>query len=119
MAAARAAIRVCAPGRLHLGFLDPSGSLGRRFGSLGLVIEGFETEVVISSASEDAVFADTPAARGEVDRVAACLERLRERTAAAIRSLCGCAAHCPRMPGSAPAPSSRWRWAAPSRSGTA
>ena len=80
MVAARAAIRVCAPGRLHLGFLDPSGSLGRRFGSLGLVIEGFETEVVISSASEDAVFADTPAARGEVDRVAACLQRLRERT---------------------------------------
>jgi beta-RFAP synthase len=80
MAAARAAIRVCAPGRLHLGFLDPSGSLGRRFGSVGLVIEGFETEVVISSASEDAVVADTPAARAELDRVAACLQRLRERT---------------------------------------
>ena len=80
MADARAAIRVCAPGRLHLGFLDPSGSLGRRFGSVGLVIEGFETEVVISSASEDAVFADTPAARAEVDRAAACLQRLRERT---------------------------------------
>jgi beta-RFAP synthase len=80
MADARAAIRVCAPGRLHLGFLDPSGSLGRRFGSVGLVIEGFESEVVISSASEDAVFADTPAARAEVDRAAACLQRLRERT---------------------------------------
>ena len=59
---APAAIRVCAPGRLHLGFLDPSGSLGRRFGSVGLMIDGFETEVVISSASEDAVSADTPAA---------------------------------------------------------
>jgi len=74
------AIRVCAPGRLHLGFLDPSGSLGRRFGSLGLVIEGFESEVVISSASEDSVLADTPAARFEVDRMAASLQRLRERT---------------------------------------
>ncbi len=74
------AIRVCAPGRLHLGFLDPSGSLGRRFGSVGLVIEGFETEVVICGASEDAVVADTPGARAEIDRAAACLQRLRERT---------------------------------------
>jgi beta-ribofuranosylaminobenzene 5'-phosphate synthase len=77
---APAAIRVCAPGRLHLGFLDPSGSLGRRFGSVGLMIDGFETEVVISSASEDAVSADTPAARVELDRAVACLQRLRERT---------------------------------------
>ncbi|HSW21285.1 MAG TPA: beta-ribofuranosylaminobenzene 5'-phosphate synthase family protein, partial [Burkholderiaceae bacterium] len=74
------AIRVCAPGRLHLGFLDPSGSLGRRFGSVGLVIEGFESEVVICGASEDAALADTPAARAELDRVDACLQRLRERT---------------------------------------
>lgn len=80
LADARSAIRVRAPGRLHLGFLDPSGSLGRRFGSIGLVIEGFESEVVISGASEDAVLADTPAARGELDRLAACLRRLRERT---------------------------------------
>ena len=77
---AGAAIRVCAPGRLHLGFLDPSGSLGRRFGSVGLVIEGFETEVVICGADEDAVLADTPGARAELDRAAACLQRLRERT---------------------------------------
>jgi len=75
-----AAVRVCAPGRLHLGFLDPSGSLGRRFGSVGLVIDRFESEVVISSASEDAVIADTPAARAELDRMVACLQRLRERT---------------------------------------
>ena len=33
------AVSVNAPGRLHLGFLDPSGTLGRRFGSLGLMIE--------------------------------------------------------------------------------
>lgn len=32
-------IRVVAPARLHLGFLDLSGSLGRRFGSLGLTLE--------------------------------------------------------------------------------
>lgn len=28
------------PRRLHLGIIDPSGSLGRRFGSLGAGIEG-------------------------------------------------------------------------------
>jgi beta-RFAP synthase len=44
------------------------------------VIEGFETAVVISSASEDAVIADAPAARAELDRMVACLQRLRERT---------------------------------------
>ena len=35
-----AAVSVLAPARLHLGFLDPSGTLGRRFGSLGMMIDG-------------------------------------------------------------------------------
>jgi len=33
---------------LHLGFLDPGASLGRRFGSLGLVIDGFATVVTLA-----------------------------------------------------------------------
>jgi beta-RFAP synthase len=33
-------ILVRAPARLHMGFLDLSGSLGRRFGSVGLALEG-------------------------------------------------------------------------------
>ncbi len=41
-------IRVRAPARLHLGFLDLAGDLGRRFGSLGLAIEGFATELEIA-----------------------------------------------------------------------
>lgn len=40
-----AGIRVDAPARLHLGFMDMSGSLGRRFGSLGLSIEVFRTRL--------------------------------------------------------------------------
>jgi len=32
-------VRVTAPARLHLGFLDLNGGLGRRFGSLGLALE--------------------------------------------------------------------------------
>ncbi len=37
-----------APARLHLGFLDLSGSLGRRFGSIGLAIDRPVTELVLS-----------------------------------------------------------------------
>lgn len=37
--------RIEAPARLHLGFLDPSASRGRRFGSVGLAIDGLSTIV--------------------------------------------------------------------------
>lgn len=37
------AIRIKAPARLHLGFLDLNGGLGRRFGSIGLAIDAFAT----------------------------------------------------------------------------
>ena len=47
-------IRVAAPARLHLGFLDPAATLGRRFGSIGLVVEGRETVVEIGRSSRDA-----------------------------------------------------------------
>jgi len=39
-----ATIRVTAPARLHLGFLDLNGAIGRRFGSIGLAIDKPETE---------------------------------------------------------------------------
>lgn len=38
-------VRVLAPGRLHLGFMDLNGGLGRRFGSLGLALDGVSTRV--------------------------------------------------------------------------
>ncbi len=44
-----------APARLHLGFLDPSGSLGRRFASLGLVIDGMGTGLQLAPASRNEV----------------------------------------------------------------
>lgn len=77
---ARAGVGVRAPGRLHLGFLDPSGTLGRRFGSIGLVIDGFETEIELTASPRDQLHADTPAARAELDRAAEHIARLRERT---------------------------------------
>lgn len=74
------AVALRAPGRLHLGFLDPAGSLGRRFGSLGLVINGFETEVEISASPVDRITASGPAAELEIDRAATCLRLLREHS---------------------------------------
>jgi len=73
-------LTLVAHGRLHLGFLDPSGSLGRRFGSVGLAIEGFETEIELSAALADRVTADTAEADSQVERAKACLQTLRLRT---------------------------------------
>jgi beta-ribofuranosylaminobenzene 5'-phosphate synthase len=41
------AVRVLAPARLHLGFLDLNGSLGRLFGSIGLAIDTPRTELLL------------------------------------------------------------------------
>ena len=79
-AQARVGVSVRAPGRLHLGFIDPSGSLGRRFGSVGLVIAGFETELELAHAEHDALSADTGAAEAELERAAQHLRLLRERS---------------------------------------
>lgn len=43
-------IRVRAPARLHLGFLDLNGGLGRRFGSLGLAIDAPATAIAVRRA---------------------------------------------------------------------
>ncbi len=48
--AMHAEISVSSPARLHLGFLDLSATLGRRFGSLGLAIEGFPTRLLARPA---------------------------------------------------------------------
>jgi beta-ribofuranosylaminobenzene 5'-phosphate synthase len=48
-------VTVRAPARLHLGFLDMNGGLGRRFGSLGLAIDAYETRITVRRASEMSV----------------------------------------------------------------
>jgi beta-ribofuranosylaminobenzene 5'-phosphate synthase len=82
-AAPREVVTLRAPGRLHLGFLDPAGWLGRRFGSLGLVIEGYEIAVELALADKDSALAETPAAALELDRAWSHITRLREHTACA------------------------------------
>jgi beta-ribofuranosylaminobenzene 5'-phosphate synthase len=46
-----ASVSVAAPARLHLGFLDPSGGLGRRFASIGLAIAELGTRITIRRAA--------------------------------------------------------------------
>ena len=44
------AIHVSAPARLHLGFVDLNGSLGRKYGSIGLAVDRPSTELVVRRA---------------------------------------------------------------------
>lgn len=55
------AVRVSAPARLHLGFFDLNGGLGRRFGSLGITLDRPVTRVV--AAPGGAPGASGPSAR--------------------------------------------------------
>lgn len=65
-------LSVSAPARLHLGFVDLNGSLGRRYGSIGLAVDEPRTDVALSRA-------DTTSAHGpEQERVLGVLERCRE-----------------------------------------
>lgn len=48
-------VTVVAPARLHLGFLDLGGSLGRRFGSIGVGIEEISTRVTLTRAAVPSV----------------------------------------------------------------
>ncbi len=41
--------QVTANARLHLGFLDPDATLGRRFGSIGVALAGIATRVAVAS----------------------------------------------------------------------
>ncbi|MEJ0074465.1 MAG: beta-ribofuranosylaminobenzene 5'-phosphate synthase family protein [Alphaproteobacteria bacterium] len=45
-------VTVRAPARLHLGFLDLNGGLGRRFGSIGLALDGLGTGLTVQSAPQ-------------------------------------------------------------------
>jgi beta-RFAP synthase len=48
-------VTIRVPARIHLGFLDPSGGSGRRFGSLGLPLSDPETMVTLSRSGETMV----------------------------------------------------------------
>ncbi|HVY58345.1 MAG TPA: beta-ribofuranosylaminobenzene 5'-phosphate synthase family protein [Xanthobacteraceae bacterium] len=50
-----ASVTVAVPARLHLGFLDLNGDMGRSFGSIGLAISGIETRLTASTAAHPRV----------------------------------------------------------------
>jgi beta-RFAP synthase len=58
------AITVSAPARLHLGFVDLNGSLGRKYGSIGLAVDTPATRLVVREA-ETFTATGTEAARAE------------------------------------------------------
>jgi len=64
-------ITVTAPARLHLGFLDLNGRLGRRFGGIGLAISDLRTRITIRRATR------TEVSGPESDRVRQYLETMQ------------------------------------------
>lgn len=70
-------ITVTIPARLHLGFLDLNGSLGRRFGSIGLSITGPRTRLAFRRAPANDVTGP------EHERVIGLVDRMVRRLAAA------------------------------------
>jgi beta-ribofuranosylaminobenzene 5'-phosphate synthase len=63
-------VTLTVPSRLHLGFLDIGGSLGRRFGSIGLALDRPVTSLTIRPAGERRVLGS------ETERVAGYLTKM-------------------------------------------
>ena len=51
-------VYVEASARLHLGFLDLEGGLGRRFGSVGLTLDGIATKIIARPSDQLKVTGD-------------------------------------------------------------
>jgi beta-RFAP synthase len=64
-------VTVSVPARLHLGFMDLNGGLGRRFGGIGLALRGLGTTITIGTA------AYTQVQGPERERARACLDAMR------------------------------------------
>ncbi|SAL80732.1 hypothetical protein AWB71_06187 [Caballeronia peredens] len=62
------AITVESPARLHLGFIDPNGSLGRAFGSVGLAIDAHGTRITARRAPGANHHANVEGALNDVQR---------------------------------------------------
>lgn len=71
------AIEIESPARLHLGFIDPSGTGARRYGSLGLALDGVSTRLRLARAPLDTIDCRAESARGELPRLRQRLQALR------------------------------------------
>lgn len=68
-------VRVKTHGRLHMGFLDLHGGLGRQFGSIGVSVDGLITDVEVALATEAGIDVSGP----DADRAGRYLEKLATR----------------------------------------
>jgi beta-ribofuranosylaminobenzene 5'-phosphate synthase len=65
---AASSVTVSAPARLHLGFMDLNGGLGRRFGGIGLALDGLRTTISIEAAAHMQIRGpETERARASLD----------------------------------------------------
>lgn len=71
-------VRIEAPARLHMGFLDMGGSLGRRFGSIGVGLDEIHTRLT----AETAPVLDVTGP--DAERAQRCAERLSEQLGRAL-----------------------------------
>lgn len=96
-------VRVEVPARLHLGFLDMEGGLGRRFGSLGLTLDGLGTELMLMRGRPGGDLSVRPACRATdyLDRLCGALDLENRFSLRLGRTI-------PSIPGLDRAPS--WRW---------
>ncbi|MGR8950464.1 MAG: beta-ribofuranosylaminobenzene 5'-phosphate synthase family protein [Gammaproteobacteria bacterium] len=68
-------VTVSAPARLHLGFFDLNGDLGRRYGSVGVAISGISTKLTVSTDGCDVTAPTQQAVRRAIAvRDAVCAE---------------------------------------------
>ena len=73
-------VSVAASARLHLGFLDLHGGLGRKFGGLGLAIDGPKTRLTLTHAEATSV--EGP----EAERAASLLEKAQSALAPGLKT---------------------------------
>lgn len=69
--------RARAPARLHLGFIDPAATIGRRWGSIGLVLDAPASVLQLRAAAADEIVSP---GTDERQRIAAHLQALRAAT---------------------------------------
>ncbi|MEY8876975.1 MAG: hypothetical protein AB9M60_10735, partial [Leptothrix sp. (in: b-proteobacteria)] len=80
-------VSVEAPARLHLGFLDPAGTLGRPFGSIGLTVDSAGASSFAPLSTRLTVRAGSGASPAEVDAAAGVDATEAQRALAHLRTL--------------------------------
>ncbi len=79
----KTAVRVTAPARLHLGFLDLNGGMGRRFGSIGVGIQGIATRLRLHHSREVRIIGADD--HGLVEAVRRLLDHFAIKTGVAVQ----------------------------------